>query len=151
MPVPPGEAARVTYAVSAVVVATKLDEDAAAGLLPDLKARFEPAHPVLPVSAMADDDFSPTFQRASTAYGMSPRIRFDLVVNNLTGFAVTTNKVFLKSDGSSWRPLVHIEDISRAFVATLEAAPVEHAAHDRPKEAHAIHGPRGVPRKHLFR
>ena len=73
------------------------------------------------LAAMADDDFSPTFFRNSTAYGVSPRLRGDLVVNNLTGFAFTTAKVFLKSDGSSWRPLVHIEDISRAFLAALEA------------------------------
>jgi nucleoside-diphosphate-sugar epimerase len=71
--------------------------------------------------ALADDDFSPTFLRNATAYGISPRLRGDLVVNNLTGFAYTTGKVFLKSDGSSWRPLVHIEDISRAFLAMLEA------------------------------
>ncbi len=70
---------------------------------------------------MADDNFSPTFLRNATAYGVSERLRGDLVVNNLTGFAVTTNKVFLKSDGSSWRPLVHIEDIARAFCAMLEA------------------------------
>lgn len=70
---------------------------------------------------LADDNFSPTYLRNATAYGVSERLRGDLVVNNLTGFAVTTNKVFLKSDGSSWRPLVHIEDISRAFCALLEA------------------------------
>ena len=70
---------------------------------------------------LADDDFSPTYLRNATAYGVSERLRGDLVVNNLTGFAVTTQKVFLKSDGSSWRPLVHIEDISRAFCALMEA------------------------------
>lgn len=73
------------------------------------------------LSAMADDDFSPTFLRNATAYGASPRLRGDLVVNNLTGFACTTGKVFLKSDGTSWRPLVHVEDISRAFLAVLDA------------------------------
>lgn len=70
---------------------------------------------------LADDSFSPTNLRNSTAYGVSERLRGDLVVNNLTGFAVTTNQVFLKSDGSSWRPLVHIEDISRAFCVLMEA------------------------------
>ena len=70
---------------------------------------------------LADDSFSPTSLRNATAYGVSERLRGDLVVNNLTGFAVTTGKVFLKSDGSSWRPLVHIEDISRAFCALMEA------------------------------
>ena len=73
------------------------------------------------LTALADDDFSPTFLRNATAYGVSPRLRGDLVVNNLTGFAFTTGKVFLKSDGSSWRPLVHIEDISRAVLSVLEA------------------------------
>ncbi len=73
------------------------------------------------LAAMADDDFSPTYLRNATAYGVSPRLRGDLVVNNLTGFAFTTGEVFLKSDGSSWRPLVHMEDISRAFLAMLEA------------------------------
>ncbi len=70
---------------------------------------------------LADDAFTPTFLRNATAYGVSERLRGDLVVNNLTGFAVTTNQVFLKSDGSSWRPLVHIEDISRAFCVLMEA------------------------------
>ncbi len=70
---------------------------------------------------LADDDFSPTYLRNATAYGVSPRLRGDVVVNNLTGFAFTTGKVFLKSDGSSWRPLVHVEDISRAFIAVLAA------------------------------
>ncbi|HZB40918.1 MAG TPA: SDR family oxidoreductase [Ilumatobacter sp.] len=79
---------------------------------------------------LADDTFSPTYMRNATAYGVSERLRGDLVVNNLTGFAVTTNRVFLKSDGSSWRPLVHIEDIARAFCVVLES---ERAlVHDEP-------------------
>lgn len=73
------------------------------------------------VAALADDDFSPTFLRNATAYGMSPRLRFDLVVNNLTAWAVTTGQVMLKSDGSPWRPIAHVEDISRAFAAVLGA------------------------------
>jgi nucleoside-diphosphate-sugar epimerase len=70
---------------------------------------------------MADKDFSPTYIRASTAYGVSPRLRFDLVTNNLTAWAFTTGRVYLKSDGSPWRPIVHIEDISRAYIAALQA------------------------------
>jgi len=73
------------------------------------------------VSALADEKFSPTFLRASTCFGLSPRIRFDLVLNNLTAWAFTTGEVYLKSDGSPWRPIVHIEDLSRAYIATLEA------------------------------
>ncbi len=73
------------------------------------------------VSKLADDKFSPTFLRASTAYGFSPRLRFDLVLNNLTAWAYTTGQVYLKSDGSPWRPIVHVEDISRAYIAALEA------------------------------
>lgn len=73
------------------------------------------------VSPMADDSFSPTFLRASTAYGLSPRLRFDLVVNNLTAWAFTTGQVYLKSDGTPWRPIVHVEDIASAYMAVLEA------------------------------
>jgi nucleoside-diphosphate-sugar epimerase len=76
------------------------------------------------LSQMADGQFSPVFLRSATAYGFSPRIRFDLVLNNLTAHAFTSGKVLLKSDGMSWRPIVHIEDIGRAFVAAIEA-PVE--------------------------
>jgi nucleoside-diphosphate-sugar epimerase len=73
------------------------------------------------VAHLADDSFSPTFLRSATAYGVSRRLRFDLVVNNLTAWAYTTGQVFLKSDGTAWRPLVHIEDMSRAFLSVLEA------------------------------
>jgi len=71
------------------------------------------------LSAMADPDFSPVFLRNATAYGFSPRLRFDVVVNNLTGWAVTTGQVKLMSDGRAWRPLVHVEDMSRAFVCAI--------------------------------
>jgi nucleoside-diphosphate-sugar epimerase len=70
---------------------------------------------------LADDDFTPTYLRNATAFGMSPRLRGDLVVNNLTGFAAASGKVMMKSDGTPWRPLVHVEDICRAFMAVLDA------------------------------
>ena len=73
------------------------------------------------VLPLADDDFSPSFLRCATAYGVSPRLRADLVVNNLVGYAVTEGRVLLKSDGSPWRPLVHVEDIARAYLAVLQA------------------------------
>jgi nucleoside-diphosphate-sugar epimerase len=73
------------------------------------------------LTPMADDKFSPVFLRSATAYGVSPRLRFDLVLNNLTAWAITTKRVFLKSDGSPWRPITHIEDISRAFAAVVNA------------------------------
>lgn len=73
------------------------------------------------VSQMADANFTPTFLRNATAYGFSPRLRFDLVLNNLVAYAVTTKQIYIKSDGTPWRPIVHIEDISRAFMAVLNA------------------------------
>lgn len=73
------------------------------------------------ISKLADASFSPTYFRPATAYGLSPRLRFDIVLNNLVAWAVTEGVILLKSDGSPWRPIVHIEDISRAFIAGLEA------------------------------
>ncbi len=75
------------------------------------------------ISRLADDSFTPTFLRCATAYGVSPRLRFDIVLNNLVAWAFTSGKVMLKSDGTPWRPIVHIEDISRAFLAVLSAPP----------------------------
>jgi nucleoside-diphosphate-sugar epimerase len=76
------------------------------------------------VARLADRSFAPTFLRCATAYGVSPRLRFDVVLNNLVAWAFTAGKVLLKSDGTPWRPIVHIEDITRAFLAVL-AAPRE--------------------------
>jgi len=95
----------------------------------DEQAEFNPVTPyghskVLverDVAKLADGRFSPTFLRNATAYGVSPRLRFDLALNNLVAWAFTTGRVYLKSDGTPWRPIVHIEDIGRAFLAVLHA------------------------------
>lgn len=71
------------------------------------------------VAALADDSFSPTFLRNATAFGASPRMRFDVVLNNLSGIAWTTNKIVMTSDGTPWRPLVHALDIARAIRMTV--------------------------------
>jgi nucleoside-diphosphate-sugar epimerase len=71
--------------------------------------------------ALADDGFSPVYLRSATAFGLSPRLRGDLVVNNLTGLAFTTGEVLMRSNGTPWRPLVHVEDMARAFLAAVEA------------------------------
>ena len=73
------------------------------------------------VAKLADDEFSPTYMRNATVYGVSPRLRGDLVVNNLTGWAFAAGRVLLKSDGTPWRPLVHVQDVCGAFLAALRA------------------------------
>lgn len=76
------------------------------------------------ISELADNDFSPTFLRNGTVYGVSPKLRLDIVLNNLVGWAVTTGKVVLYTDGTPWRPLIHVEDVSNAFLLVLQA-PIE--------------------------
>lgn len=73
------------------------------------------------VAALADEHFSPTYMRNATAYGVSPRLRLDIVLNDLVAWAYTTGRVYIKSDGSPWRPIVHIRDIMAAVLAVLEA------------------------------
>jgi nucleoside-diphosphate-sugar epimerase len=96
-----------------------------------LLAETAPFNPVTPYGAskvlaeqelleLATDEFSPVLLRSATAYGVSPRLRCDIVLNNLTAWAVATGKVMIKSDGTPWRPIVHVSDISRAFIAALE-------------------------------
>lgn len=75
------------------------------------------------IRKLADDDFWPTYMRNATAYGFSPRFRADLVLNNLMCWAFTTGQVRILSDGMAWRPVIHIEDISRAFATALAAPP----------------------------
>jgi nucleoside-diphosphate-sugar epimerase len=96
-----------------------LDENAAFNPVTpygESKIRVEQA-----LNELASRDFSPTYMRNATAYGVSRRLRADIVVNNLVGHAVTTGKVLLQSDGTPWRPLVHIGDIIQAFIAALTA------------------------------
>lgn len=101
---------------------------AGGGLVDELS----PLHPVTPygrskveaeqdISRLAGDDFSPIHLRAGTVYGVAPRLRFDLVLNNFVAWAVSVGRIVLQSDGSAWRPLVHVRDLSRAYVAALNA------------------------------
>jgi nucleoside-diphosphate-sugar epimerase len=102
--------------------AAPLDEDAPlAPLTPyaESKVRAEEA-----LDALADSDFTPVSMRNATAYGASPRLRLDVVLNNLTAWAYTTGEIRLQSDGTSWRPIVHVRDIAEAAVAIL-AAPAD--------------------------
>ena len=105
----------------------------------DLLTESAPFNPVTPygeskvlaeraITELADDDFSPVFLRNATVYGFSPHLRLDLVVNDLVASALVTGEVLIRSDGTPWRPLVHVEDVSNAILAALLA----------PREA--IHG-----------
>lgn len=73
------------------------------------------------IALLADDEFSPTYMRNATAYGASPRLRLDIVLNDLVASAFTTGRIYIKSDGTPWRPIVHIRDIISAVIAVLEA------------------------------
>ena len=109
----------------------------------DLVTESAPLRPLTPyaeskvrveddVAAIAGESFSPVFLRNATAFGFSPRLRADIVLNNLVGHAVLTGDVRVLSDGTPWRPLVHARDIATAFLAALEApiAKVHSAAHN---------------------
>jgi nucleoside-diphosphate-sugar epimerase len=102
---------------------------AAGSAMLDESAPFNPVTPYAEskvlvereLTALADQNFSPVFLRNTTAYGVSPFMRFDIVLNNLVAWAYATGRVQIQSDGTPWRPLIHIEDICRAFIAALEA------------------------------
>ena len=102
---------------------------AAGSAILDESASFNPVTPYAESKVLverdlvdlADQNFSPIFLRNTTAYGVSPFMRFDIVLNNLVAWAYTTGRVLIQSDGTPWRPLIHVEDICRAFVAILEA------------------------------
>lgn len=137
----------LTYAVNhrAVVDIAKLAKDAGVGRFlfasscslygaagQDLVDESAPMSAVTPygqskvlaeqgLSTLADDDFSPTYLRNATVYGVSPALRLDIVVNNLTAWAVATGRIVLVSDGTPWRPQVHVQDVSQAFLTILEA------------------------------
>ncbi len=99
----------------------KLDLDETAVFNPVSAYAFSKVETEEAVSALADDSFSPSFLRNATAYGHSPMLRIDLVVNNLLGCAIARGDIRIMSDGSPWRPLIHCRDIARAFVAFMEA------------------------------
>ncbi len=89
------------------------------------------------IAELSDDNFSPVFLRNGTVYGLSPRMRFDTVLNDLVGSAVTTGKVILYSDGKPWRPVIHIRDVARAFAAVLKAPQSD--IHNQPFNTGANH------------
>jgi nucleoside-diphosphate-sugar epimerase len=97
----------------------RLTEDASLG--PMTPYEFSKAGAEEDVARLADDEFSPILMRCATAYGISPRLRADLVLNNLVCWAYTTGRARIKSDGTWWRPLIHVQDLAQAFVEALDA------------------------------
>jgi nucleoside-diphosphate-sugar epimerase len=114
----------IMYGMSTVGVATEESDLDPQTEYARSKVRSERA-----ISRLATDTFSPTFLRNGTVYGLSPRMRFDTVFNSLIGSAVTKGRVVVYSDGKPWRPVVHVDDVARAFLAVLEA-PLE-SVHDQ--------------------
>ncbi|HET9717865.1 MAG TPA: SDR family oxidoreductase [Pseudolabrys sp.] len=98
-----------------------LDVDENSPLAPQTEYARSKVEAEMALRQLADDRFSPTFCRNGTIYGLSPRMRFDTVLNNLMGSAFTTRRVVIHSDGTPWRPVVHVKDVARAFQAVLEA------------------------------
>ena len=98
-----------------------VEVDETAPLKPQTEYARSKARSEAGIGELASDTFSPTYLRNGTVYGVSPRMRFDTVLNNLVASAVATGRVVVNGDGSPWRPVVHVEDVARAFIHVLEA------------------------------
>ena len=114
---------RFVYMSSCSVYGVGTDEHKTEESAPDPQTAYAACKALVErdVSALASDDFSPTFLRNATAFGPSPRMRFDIVLNNLSGLAWTSGRIAMTSDGTPWRPLVHLLDICEAVACVLEA------------------------------
>ncbi len=106
--------------IDAVLHLAALSNDPLGDLNPELTYEIN-YRDSMELPSLADSNFSPVFLRNTTAYGVSPFMRFDVVLNNLVAWTYTTGRVLIQSDGTPWRPLIHVEDICRAFIAVLEA------------------------------